>query len=758
MMDQSVNDRGFHDREGVIGHVDLAHVDDFVLGPLSVAPSRRLISGTHSDATLEPKVMVVLVALARAGTRTLSKDDLIRQCWEGRVVGDASINRVISLLRTGLRETTGNAVKVETIPKVGYRILIDGNKPEASADPPIEVRSASRPRTLVAILAAVLALLAAGAWFFASPGSSTEPVRIAMMPFEASEGTDEFFALGMTSELQSELGRQPGMEVTVSDSAGQLLADGRSMTEIGGLLKAHYVLSGTVSSEAERTVLTGELVDSRTGEIVWSNNIASSVESAQTIPGRTGRQIAGALGRAVVAPKAGAQLSKEDYALYLTAIGLIRDRSVAPRQAAKEILEALVQRNPKSASAIAGLSKAHYLLPYPSGEQKVANWARASDLAEQALAIDPDAVEALKVGGSLSDTDELRIARLTRATQLDPGDPEAWWWLSIVQRTADAMDETSQSLQRVVSLDPLWVMAPAASDTAALMGRRDLARDMERDIAAAAVFEWQKDLSAARLAKMRGDLSEFVRLTRKASAFMNDGANRTHGGSILVVNQLLDVRSDMSWLVRFGEFHSRVERGELPSAEEFKAAGVDAEQFWSENSNMWLSSVLFVRDDREADLIAFYDEKFENYGAFAEFFDAALTNIRVPKLNIYLAEALDRVGRLDEAEQHRDYARDVLGKWEVSERPVIMTDVVAATLAVVDGKDDMAIRLLKRAIDAGWPYTLQEPHWLQTGPLADDPLWDRMQDNEKLRALLAPLEADLARERRETLALGLGSL
>ena len=628
---------------------------------------------------------------ARAGTRTHSKDDLIRQCWEGRVVGDASINRVISLLRTGLRETTGNAVKVETIPKVGYRILIDGNKPEASADPPIEVRSASRPRTLVAILAAVLALLAAGAWFFASPGSSTEPVRIALTPFEASEGTDEFFALGMTSELQSELGRQPGMEVTVSDNAGQLLADGRSMTEIGGLLKAHYVLSGTVSSEAERTVLTGKLVDSRTGEIVWSNNIASSVESAQTIPVRTGRQIAGALGRAVVAPKAGAQLSKEDYALYLTAIG-------------------------------------------------------------------PNAVEALKVGGSLADTDELRIARLTRAIQLDPGDPGAWWWLSIVQRTADAMDETSQSLQRVVSLDPLWVMAPAASDTAALMGRRDLARDMERDIAAAAVFEWQKDLSAARLAKMRGDLSEFVRLTRKASAFMNDGANRTHGGSILVVNQLLDVRSDMSWLVRFGEFHSRVERGELPSAEEFKAAGVDAEQFWSENSNMWLSSVLFVRDDREADLIAFYDEKFENYGAFAEFFDAALTNIRVPKLNIYLAEALDRVGRLDEAEQHRDYARDVLGKWEVSERPVIMTDVVAATLAVVDGKDDMAIRLLKRAIDAGWPYTLQEPHWLQTGPLADDPLWDRMQDNEKLRALLAPLEADLARERRETLALGLGSL
>ncbi|RGP40948.1 hypothetical protein BPTFM16_01243 [Altererythrobacter insulae] len=754
-MDQSVSDGGFDGYDGAIGHVDLAHVDDFVLGPLSVAPARRLISGTIADATLEPKVMVVLVALARAGTRTLSKDDLIRQCWEGRIVGDASINRVISLLRTGLRDTTGDAVKVETIPKVGYRIQIDDNQAAEPVDQRVDSRRTLRPWPLIAIAAVVLAMLAAGAWLLASPNTSSEPIRIAMMPFEASEGTDEFFALGMTSELQSVLGQQQGMEVSVSDSAGQLLADGRSMMEIGGLLKAQYVLRGKVSSEAERTILTGELVNAGTGEIVWSGDVASSLESAQSIPIRASRLIATALGISIVTPKAGAQLSREDYALYVTAIGLIRDRGVEPRKAAKEILDALVQRNAQSAPAIAGLAKAYYLLPYPSGDEKTENWARAADLAERALAIDSDAVEALKVGGILADTDERRIARLTRATELDPGDPEAWWWLSIVQRTAMTMDDSTHSLRRVVSLDPLWVMAPAASETAALMGRREISVEMERNIAAAAVDQWQKDLSAARLAKMRGDLSEFVRLTDKASPYMNDGSNRTHGGSVLVVDQLLGIRSEVPWQIRFGQFYSRVERGELPTAGEFASAGVDAEQFWSENSNMWLASVLFVRDDREDELIAFYDAKFDSFEAFIEFFEAAsLTNIRVPKLSVYLAEALERVGRIGEADQHRQYARDVVKKWEVGEAPVIMTDVVAATLAVIDGNDDKALRLLGRAIDGGWPYTLQAPHWLQTGPLADDPLWDRMKDNEKLRALLAPLRADLERERRETLALG----
>ncbi|WP_297695100.1 hypothetical protein, partial [Phenylobacterium sp.] len=42
---------------------------------------------------LEPRVMQVLVALARERGEIVSRDDLIASCWAGRIVGEDAINR-----------------------------------------------------------------------------------------------------------------------------------------------------------------------------------------------------------------------------------------------------------------------------------------------------------------------------------------------------------------------------------------------------------------------------------------------------------------------------------------------------------------------------------------------------------------------------------------------------------------------------------------------------------------------------------------
>jgi DNA-binding winged helix-turn-helix (wHTH) protein/tetratricopeptide (TPR) repeat protein len=98
----------------------LAHEPRFRLGVLEVDPARRQIAWDGERRTLEPRVMQVLVALAQAQGEIVGRDDLIACCWEGRVVGDSSINRVISLLR-GLATETG-AFDIETVTKVGYRL------------------------------------------------------------------------------------------------------------------------------------------------------------------------------------------------------------------------------------------------------------------------------------------------------------------------------------------------------------------------------------------------------------------------------------------------------------------------------------------------------------------------------------------------------------------------------------------------------------------------------------------------------------
>jgi DNA-binding winged helix-turn-helix (wHTH) protein/Tfp pilus assembly protein PilF len=105
---------------------DLAKAAKFTLGPLNVDPSTRRIKIGARSEMLEPKVMRVLVALGGDLGNVLSRNDLIELCWDGLIVDDNAINRVIFRLRHTLKELSDNAVRLETIPRVGFRLVVDG--------------------------------------------------------------------------------------------------------------------------------------------------------------------------------------------------------------------------------------------------------------------------------------------------------------------------------------------------------------------------------------------------------------------------------------------------------------------------------------------------------------------------------------------------------------------------------------------------------------------------------------------------------
>jgi eukaryotic-like serine/threonine-protein kinase len=142
--------------------IDLAREADFGLGALRVRPAAREVEGAAGTATLEPRVMQVLVVLASHPRSVVARDELIARCWAGRVVGDDAIHRCIARLRR-LADSHGGFV-VETVPKVGYR-LIPAETPQTSirAEQPPERGSAGRLRIAIGA-GAVLAVLAFAAW------------------------------------------------------------------------------------------------------------------------------------------------------------------------------------------------------------------------------------------------------------------------------------------------------------------------------------------------------------------------------------------------------------------------------------------------------------------------------------------------------------------------------------------------------------------------------------------------------------------
>lgn len=104
----------------------LAHEPDFTLGRLTVSPPHRaLVRDDGLREVLEQRVMQVLVALAKAGGRILTRDELTTLCWDGRVVGEDAINRVMSRLRRSAEEIGAGSFAIETITKVGYRLTGD---------------------------------------------------------------------------------------------------------------------------------------------------------------------------------------------------------------------------------------------------------------------------------------------------------------------------------------------------------------------------------------------------------------------------------------------------------------------------------------------------------------------------------------------------------------------------------------------------------------------------------------------------------
>lgn len=157
--------------------VELAHAEPFEVGQLRVEPQFRIVSNGSSTQVIEPRVMKLLVALARAEGRPLSRDDLIQSCWGGVIVGENAIQRAVSQARniaTGIGE---GSFQIDSVRGVGYRLVDSEPVGGPMSGAPPGGGSLSRRSTL--------ALLAVGGAAAAAPfviglGSSDGPTKRAL--------------------------------------------------------------------------------------------------------------------------------------------------------------------------------------------------------------------------------------------------------------------------------------------------------------------------------------------------------------------------------------------------------------------------------------------------------------------------------------------------------------------------------------------------------------------------------------------------
>ena len=124
---------------------------------LTVDPVRRRITGPGGEAVTEPLVMQLLLLLIDRQDQVFERRELFERLWGNAQVGDDSLNRLVGSLRKALERTSEGAVQIETVPRVGYRLITEPHG--AGVGSPITRRS-----MIAGSAFSVVALGGAGLW------------------------------------------------------------------------------------------------------------------------------------------------------------------------------------------------------------------------------------------------------------------------------------------------------------------------------------------------------------------------------------------------------------------------------------------------------------------------------------------------------------------------------------------------------------------------------------------------------------------
>jgi DNA-binding winged helix-turn-helix (wHTH) protein/tetratricopeptide (TPR) repeat protein len=406
------------------------------LGALTIdPPRRRLVHDDGREAFLEPRVMQVLVAFARAPGAILSREDLIASCWEGRFVSDDAVNRVMSRLRRVSQEIGKDSLRLETITKVGFRLILaqSPDPAERPSGPPglalvdLTPRAASiaptqgvveatgtrdspgqigatlaaapphtppqparatfgvawplRPGPIVAgIAGAALLALLAGLFIWRSTPKARVLPELQLASFENGGPTG---APGAAQALREELIAALGRGTSL-----QLLTDGAKASAEPLVFR----LGGSVQPLGPTLRFTFTLSRGAPGAVIWSSVIERPVADATTAPKQVAAQVSftvrcvldGAAGYPGVLPQA----AISNYAQFCAEVASSESGEAVSRRT--EDLRKAVAAAPNFATGWAALG---YVIgdtfAYPAALWDAGSRTEATEAADRALRLDP---------------------------------------------------------------------------------------------------------------------------------------------------------------------------------------------------------------------------------------------------------------------------------------------------------------------------------------------------------------------------------
>jgi TolB-like protein/Tfp pilus assembly protein PilF len=296
---------------------------------------------------------------------------------------------------------------------------------------------------------------------------------VAVLPFEdlSASGDQEYFAEGITEELLVRLSRVAGLEVIGRTSAFAFQGQALDVRAVADSLGVSVVLVGSVQQSGDRLRIFAQLVDGRSGFVLWSQTYERERADVFAIQDDIARAIVtqlrgGLAGEAAKTVGVAAAVDPDVYNLYLHGRFEWHKRTEDGLRNAARLLREAVDRAPTYARAWAGLGDAYAVLGFYDYLPPSEAFPAAADAANRALALDATLSEphATLAYVALYHAWEWERAEeeFRRTLDLDPRYSTGHQWYANFLTAMGRFDEAVREMRAAQELDPLSLIANAA--------------------------------------------------------------------------------------------------------------------------------------------------------------------------------------------------------------------------------------------------------------------------------------------------------
>jgi adenylate cyclase len=391
----------------------------------------------------------------------------------GIVVSDKVQSEVRARLDLGFDDLGLQEVKNISEPVRAYGVLSAGQQTTV----PMGKRRSGRHRNTV--FAAVVSVIIAAAgivwWQPWSPtaGSSTadhaklpvpERPSIAVLPFVnmSAEKGQEYFADGIADDLITDLSKLPKLAVTARNSSFYYKGKNIKLQDVATELGVRYVVEGSVRRVGDRVRINAQLIDARTNKHLWAERYDRDMQDIFAVQDGVVQHIVESLSvkltandRARIQKQKTSSVDAHDFALRAKNLRLTFKYKDARR--AMSLYEKALEIDPNYVRAYVALGRLHHEAWRLWGENRSGNLARAIELGNKALTLDPDAPDALMLLAQVHNHQgEAKKAGqfIQKAMALAPNDAETLAAIGEIFRGTARSGEAIGYLKRAMQLDP----------------------------------------------------------------------------------------------------------------------------------------------------------------------------------------------------------------------------------------------------------------------------------------------------------------